>query len=105
MERRAGGWGARGRPEFDLAKWKDARRAAVSCPTGALSVTEQNGTRTVRFDLGNCTFCGLCAEADRTVRMTNVCELAARTRAELVTTSNYQVGPDGTQTSLVNLQP
>jgi len=97
--------GARGRPEFDFAKWKDARPAAAICPTGAISVTDQNGTRTVRFDLGNCTFCGLCAEADSTVRITNVCELAARAKAELVTTANYQVAPDGSQSTLVNLQP
>jgi Ni,Fe-hydrogenase III small subunit/formate hydrogenlyase subunit 6/NADH:ubiquinone oxidoreductase subunit I len=95
---------ARGRPEFDFAKWKDARPAAAICPTGALSVADQNGTRTVRFDLGNCTFCGLCAEADSTVRITNVCELAARTKAELVATANYQVAPDGSQSTLVNLQ-
>ncbi len=29
-------------------------------------------------DLGKCTFCGLCAEVDPAIRMTNVCELAAR---------------------------
>jgi Ni,Fe-hydrogenase III small subunit/formate hydrogenlyase subunit 6/NADH:ubiquinone oxidoreductase subunit I len=97
--------GARGRPEFDFSKWKDARPAAAVCPTGALSLLEQDGTRTVRFDLGNCTFCGLCAEADSAIRMTNVCELAARTRSELVTTANYQAAPDGTQKSLLNLQP
>ncbi len=97
--------GARGRPEFDFAKWKDARPAVAVCPTGALSLSEQNGTREIRFDLGNCTFCGLCAETDSAIRMTNVCELAARKRADLVATAKYQVGPDGTHKSLVNLQP
>ncbi len=69
---------ARGRPEIDFAHWKDARPAAAICPTGALSCLDQNGNRTVRLDLGNCTFCGLCAEADKAIHMTNVCELAAR---------------------------
>ena len=26
---------ARGRPEIDFAKWKDARPAVAACPTGA----------------------------------------------------------------------
>ena len=39
---------------------------------------DSGGTRAVTLDLGKCTFCGLCAEADPAIRMTNVCELAAQ---------------------------
>jgi Ni,Fe-hydrogenase III small subunit/formate hydrogenlyase subunit 6/NADH:ubiquinone oxidoreductase subunit I len=95
---------ARGRPEINFAKWKDARPAVAACPTGALASTDSNGTRAVTLDLGKCTFCGLCAEADAEVRMTNVCELAAEQRAELVTTANYQLGPGGVQTKLLDRQ-
>ena len=82
---------ARGRPEIDFPNLKDAPAAATACPTGAFTCRDNDGTRTVTLDLGNCTFCGLCAEADPAIRMTNVCELAARSRADLVTTAEYQL--------------
>jgi Ni,Fe-hydrogenase III small subunit/formate hydrogenlyase subunit 6/NADH:ubiquinone oxidoreductase subunit I len=88
---------ARGRPEIDFASLKDARVAAASCPTGAIACADQNGERTVTLDLGLCTFCGLCAEADSAIRMTNACELAQRRRQALITTARYELGPDGAQ--------
>ncbi len=93
---------ARGRPEIDFANWKDARPAVAACPTRALSCTERNGNRIVRFDLSNCTFCGLCAEADSAISMTNNCELAATRKETLLVTAEYQVGPDGLQRKLVS---
>jgi Ni,Fe-hydrogenase III small subunit len=57
------------------------------------------------LDLGKCTFCGLCAEADEAIRMTNVCELAARRRADLVTTAEYQLAANGGQPKLLDHQP
>src|SRR4029077_10661940 len=69
---------ARGRLKIELAAWKDARPAAVVCPTGALACTDRDGTRTVSLDLAKCTFCGLCAEADSAIRMTSDCEMAVR---------------------------
>ena len=75
---------ARGRPEIDWANWKDARPAAAACPTGAISFEDADGRRVVRLDLGQCIFCGLCAEAGPEIRMTNVCECAARQRDDLV---------------------
>lgn len=92
---------ARGRPEFDFSKWKDARQAVAACSTGALAFTDRNGIRTVTFDLGNCTFCGLCADADPAIRMTNACELAVTSKAALKWTAQYEIGPDGTHTRLV----
>ncbi len=92
---------ARGRPEIDFANWKDARSSVASCPTGALSSTDSNGRRTATLDLAKCTFCGLCAEADSAIRMTNECELAARKRDDLLTTAQYEIGPDGTQVKLL----
>jgi Ni,Fe-hydrogenase III small subunit/Pyruvate/2-oxoacid:ferredoxin oxidoreductase delta subunit len=96
---------ARGRPEIDFAHWHDARPAVAACPTGALACAEKNGTRVVTLDLGVCTFCGLCAEADPAIRMTNVCELAARHREDLVTTARYQLATDGTQAELLAPSP
>src|SRR5207249_2569840 len=74
---------ARGKPEIDWANWKDARPAAAICPTAAIEFLDQDATRTAALDLGKCIFCGLCAEVDTTIRMTNQCELAARRRAGL----------------------
>jgi Ni,Fe-hydrogenase III small subunit/formate hydrogenlyase subunit 6/NADH:ubiquinone oxidoreductase subunit I len=96
---------ARGRPEIDFANWKDARPAVAACPTGALACADDGGTRAVTLDLGKCTFCGLCAEADTAIRMTNACELATRRKADLVTTAKYELSPNGVQTKLLGSQP
>jgi Ni,Fe-hydrogenase III small subunit/formate hydrogenlyase subunit 6/NADH:ubiquinone oxidoreductase subunit I len=93
---------ARGKPEFDFANWKDARPAAGACPTGALTCRDQNGAREVTFDLASCTYCGLCAEVDTSIRMTNACELAARSRADMRATAHYALATDGTQTRLAS---
>ncbi|HEV2688307.1 MAG TPA: NADH-quinone oxidoreductase subunit NuoB [Bryobacteraceae bacterium] len=89
----------RGRPEFDFEAWRDARPAADLCPTGAISVCDQDGTRQVTVDYGLCIFCGQCAEAsaDGAVRVTQEFELATRNRRELILTAEYALNPDGTQ--------
>jgi len=92
---------ARGRPEIDFAQWRDARAAVAACPTGALACQDKDRTRAVTLDLAKCTFCGLCAEADTAIRMTNVCELAARRKEDLVTTASYELGPAGVQGKLL----
>jgi len=92
---------ARGRPEIDWANWKDARPAAGICPTGAIEVSDADGVRTGTLDLGKCVFCGLCAEVDGAIRMTNQCELAARSAAELRQTARYQLKNDGTHDRLI----
>jgi Ni,Fe-hydrogenase III small subunit/formate hydrogenlyase subunit 6/NADH:ubiquinone oxidoreductase subunit I len=96
---------ARGRPEIDFANWRDPRLAVAACPTGALACEEDCGTRAVTLDLGKCTFCGLCADADAAIRMTNVRELAARRKADLVTTAKYVLSPGGAQQKLLGPQP
>ncbi|MBI4663016.1 MAG: NADH-quinone oxidoreductase subunit NuoB [Verrucomicrobia bacterium] len=88
---------ARGKPEIDWSNWKDARPAAAVCPTGAIACSEQGRTRTVRFDLGFCIFCGLCADADPAIRMTNACELASRNRKHLIDSATYDLDVDGRQ--------
>ncbi len=93
---------SRGRPEFNLQKWKDARTAAAVCPTGALNYVDQDGVRKVSFNLANCTFCGLCAEVDSAIRMTNECELAVRRKEELLLTAEYQLGNGGAQAKLIS---
>src|SRR6266478_1239552 len=75
--------GARGKPEIDWANWKDARPAARICPTGAIDFRDEQTTRTAWLDLGKCIFCGLCADVDPAIRMTNQCELAAQHRDTL----------------------
>lgn len=40
----------RGRPEFDLERWRDARFAAEACPTGAIAVCDHDGSRQVTVD-------------------------------------------------------
>src|SRR5438876_7927818 len=82
---------ARGRPEIDFAKWKDARPAAAICPTGAIAFADSDDTRTATLDLGQCIFCGLCAEVESAIRMTNECELAARHRGELKIAAKYRL--------------
>ncbi len=96
---------SRGRPEIDYSAWKDARPAVAACPTGALASADDKGTRSVTLDLGKCTFCGMCAEADPAIRMTSACELAARRKADVVTTVQYQLAPGGTQAKLLSPQP
>src|SRR5689334_13045147 len=81
---------ARGKPEIDWAKWRDARPAAAICPTGAIHFKDETTTRAATLDLAKCIFCGLCAEADSAIRMTNRCELAARSREALRFTAKYE---------------
>jgi Ni,Fe-hydrogenase III small subunit/formate hydrogenlyase subunit 6/NADH:ubiquinone oxidoreductase subunit I len=92
----------RGRPEIDFAAWKDARPAAAVCPTGAISYDDKDQTRAACLDLGKCIFCGLCADADPAIRMTNACELAASRRADLQTTATYKLTSAGTHEKLVS---
>ncbi len=92
---------ARGRPEIDWEQWQDARPAAAICPTGAISVADEPAGRAVTLDLGKCIFCGLCAEVSPSIRMTNVCELAAGSRAGLQHTAHYHLNDDGSHHSLL----
>jgi Ni,Fe-hydrogenase III small subunit/formate hydrogenlyase subunit 6/NADH:ubiquinone oxidoreductase subunit I len=91
---------ARGRPEIDWARWLDARPAARVCPTGAIEYADVAGMRTASLDLGKCVFCGLCADVDQAIRMTNACELATRSRTGLITTASYTLNSDGTHQRL-----
>src|ERR1041385_2758201 len=92
---------ARGRPEIDFKNWKDARSAANVCPTGAIACGDLAGQRTATLDLGKCIFCGLCAETDSAIRMTNQCELSVSSRAALRSEAHYQLRPDGTHDRLL----
>jgi Ni,Fe-hydrogenase III small subunit/formate hydrogenlyase subunit 6/NADH:ubiquinone oxidoreductase subunit I len=93
---------ARGKPEIDWANWKDARPATAICPTGAISFQDADGRRAAQLDLSKCIFCGLCAEVDKTIRMTNICECAARSREDLVTGASYGLKPDGGHEKMIS---
>ena len=93
---------SRGKPEIDFAQWKDARPAAQICPTGAISYEDSSGRRTARLDMAKCIFCGLCADVDKAIRMTNSCECAATRRDELIASAAYSLKPDGTHERLIS---
>ena len=87
----------RGRPEFDLAAWTDARPAADACPTGAISIREREGFRRVTIDYGLCVFCGQCADVSRdgAVRVTREFELATGDRRSLILQAEYSLNDEG----------
>jgi Ni,Fe-hydrogenase III small subunit/formate hydrogenlyase subunit 6/NADH:ubiquinone oxidoreductase subunit I len=94
----------RGRPEFDLASWRDARPAAEVCPTGAIVLSDgAAGHRRVTVDYGLCVFCGQCADVspDGAVRVTTEFELATQHRASLMLVADYSLNPDGTHRELI----
>jgi len=95
----------RGRPLIDFANWKDARPACAACPTGALSCADKGTEREVSLDLGKCTFCGLCAEADPAIRMSNDSQLATACRQALVTTAGYELTPAGSHARRIEPWP
>ncbi len=92
---------ARGRPRIDWAHWKDARPAAAICPTGAIGFSDEGPIRTAWLDLGKCIFCGLCADVDPAIRMTNECECAARQRVDLKDSAKYRLNPEGSHAQLI----
>ncbi len=93
---------ARGKPEIDWSNWNDARPAAAICPTGAISCQDEASRRVARLDLAKCIFCGLCADADKAIRMSHVCSCAARAREDLLTSATYSLKPDGTHERMVS---
>jgi len=93
---------ARGKPEIDWANWRDARPATAICPTGAISFQDANGQRTAQINLSKCIFCGLCAEVDKAIRITNIRECAARRPEDLVTGASYSLKPDGSHEKMIS---
>jgi len=87
----------RGRPEFDLAAWTDARPAAEVCPTGAIAIRDRDGFRRVTVDYGLCVFCGQCADVskDGAVRLTREFELATGNRDSLILSADYSLNEAG----------
>jgi Ni,Fe-hydrogenase III small subunit/ferredoxin len=93
----------RGKPEFELAQWRDARPAADVCPSGAITVSESGPSRSVQVDYGRCVFCGECAAAsdDPAVHITQKFELAATSRSALVVNAAYALNEDGSHKQLL----
>ncbi len=86
---------SRGAPDIRSATLEDAWRAVAVCPTGALSFGMHATAGALSLGLDKCIFCGLCAEAAASIRMTTRCELAATCKKDLTTTVHYNIGPDG----------
>jgi Ni,Fe-hydrogenase III small subunit/formate hydrogenlyase subunit 6/NADH:ubiquinone oxidoreductase subunit I len=93
---------ARGKPEIDWANWADARPAAKACPTGAIGYNDKDNQRIATLDLAKCIFCGLCADVDKAIRMTNTCECSTRHRQHLVANASYLLKPDGSHDQLLS---
>ncbi len=93
----------RGRPEFDLEAWRDARPAAAACPTGAIAAADRDGLRRVTVDYGLCICCGQCAEASlgAAVKVSREFQPAATDRRALVFTAEYALDEEGRQSRLV----
>jgi Ni,Fe-hydrogenase III small subunit/formate hydrogenlyase subunit 6/NADH:ubiquinone oxidoreductase subunit I len=96
--------GARCNLEIDFPAWRDARPAAAVCPTGAIAFADNAGVRAVEVDLGKCVFCGLCAEVEPAIRLTNHCTLAVTAREKLKSTARYRLTGDG-QGELISATP
>jgi len=92
---------ARGCPEIKWPVWRDARPAAAACPTGAIKCSDENSQRTVVIDLAACTACGLCADADPSIRMTNQVARPAASRAELRCSASFRLNPDGSHAGIL----
>lgn len=94
---------ARGKPDFEFAGWRDARPAAEACPVGAIAVVDAGLTRSVTVDYGRCVFCGECAaaSADGAVRESAAFEMAARSRADLRVSAQYELYSDGSHRRLL----
>src|SRR5258706_16205440 len=92
----------RGRPEIDWVNWKDARPAANVCPTAAISFQDVNRHRLAQLDLSKCIFCGLCADVDSAIHMTNRSECAVYQRDDLLTRAVYTLKADGTHDQLTS---
>ncbi len=99
--------GYRGLPEFDLEKWQDAGPAAEACPTGAIAITDSEGSRVVTVDYGRCILCGECAAAstDGAVRIGQRFEMAVRDRNDLMISAEYSRDSAGRHTRLVSSTP
>ncbi len=86
---------ARGRPLIDWPTLRNVDAVMASCPTAAFSQLRAAGEQRVTFDLGRCTFCGLCTAASDAIHLSNDTLCAARRRDALVTTARYAVNADG----------
>jgi len=70
----------RGAPDLSSATATEIALAQAACPTNAIDTT--TGGRAV-LDLAKCTFCGACADAAQSIKMTHQCVWAAQNREQL----------------------
>ena len=89
--------GFRGRPRIDFERCTACDQCALACPTQAISLVEDAGSRTVRLSLASCIFCGLCEPAcpQGAIRITEEFELAALGKTRLQVSGVFARQPDG----------
>lgn len=78
---------ARGELDISKATLTDARLGAAACPTSAIAF--EPGDRAATLSLDRCVFCGLCAEAALSIRMTNRWQLTALRKEDLKRTVRW----------------
>ncbi len=92
-----------GRPVIDFEHWTSCDRGASVCPTNAIRIRPTDDPRNpsgvevlVSLDLGDCIFCGACADAcPRAIQMSKDFMLATATKTELLTQARFTVEQSG----------
>ncbi|MGC8849995.1 MAG: 4Fe-4S binding protein, partial [Candidatus Bathyarchaeia archaeon] len=86
--------GFRGRPEFDYNKCMGCGGCVESCPSGALTLEDLNGSRSIRLQYGHCSFCGRCQDVcpEDAIKLTSTYELAVYRREEALLEVSLELG-------------
>ncbi len=92
-----------GRPVIDFEHWTACDAGAAACPTHAISIRSADDSRDlnrqeviISLNLGDCIFCGVCAQTSpEAIHMSKEFLLAATTKADLVTQARFTVDKAG----------
>lgn len=83
----------RGKPEFNEEKCVGCGSCVQLCPSGALTLEDKDGIRTITLFYGKCTFCARCEEIcpEDGIHMTEQYELATYTTEEEKITIKFEL--------------
>jgi len=89
--------GVRGRPQISFDHCTACDACAAICPTQAISLEEDESSRTVRLSLASCIFCGLCEPAcpEGAITITPQFELATLSKHRLQVSGTFEKQPEG----------